>query len=443
MKQYAEAFTAFNRDAENGWLKSQRIAAFARFEFLGFPTPSVEYWKYTDTKALAKREFKLATGYNQSAAAELFANKGLTLDAYRLVFVDGLLSPELSNLEDLQEAVVIEPLSQALATELELTCGMMGRLAGIDVDVFTALNFAFVNEGAVVRIGNNQKLNKPLLITYLSMANDAAVMSHPRIIVAAGANSELQLIEHFIGEEEAQNLTNRVVEGIMERNAKIHHTLLQQPSDKEWWIGRIQVDQKRDSRYTSHQMNLGGKLVRDDLVCDLNGTGAECDFSGLLFGRNRQHLDIHTLVNHNAALTNSYETYKTILNDRSSGVFNSKVIVKKDSQKIHAVQNNGNLLLSDQALINAKPELEIFADDVKCAHGATTGQLDMDALFYLMARGINEQEARGLLTLAFANEVIDKLELPEIYNLVETAVAGQLPHKIELDLMQWTNQPMT
>lgn len=435
MKHYAQAFEAFNKDAENGWLKSQRIAAFARFEFLGFPTPSVEYWKYTDTKALARRDFKLATSYDQAAAASLLAEQGLKLDAYHLVFVDGLLSKELSNLESMQDAVVIEPLSEALATELELTSGMMGRLAGIDVDVFTALNFAFVREGVVVRIGNNQKVNKPLLITYLSTATEEAVMSHPRILIAAGASSELQLIEHFIGAEEAQNFTNRVVEGVMERNAKIHHTLLQQPSDKEWWVGRIQIEQKRDSRYTSHQMNLGGKLVRDDLVCDLNGEGAECDFAGLLFGRNRQHMDIHTLVNHNAPLTNSYETYKTILNDRASGVFNSMVIVKKDSQKIHAVQNNANLLLSDQAQINAKPELEIYADDVKCAHGATTGQLDMDALFFLKARGIGEEEARGLLTLAFANEVIDKLELPEIYNLVETAVAGQLPHKIELDLI--------
>lgn len=435
MKHYAQAFEAFNKDAENGWLKSQRIAAFARFEFLGFPTPSVEYWKYTDTKALARRDFKLATSYDQAAAASLLAEQGLKLDAYHLVFVDGLLSKELSNLESMQDAVVIEPLSEALATELELTSGMMGRLAGIDVDVFTALNFAFVSEGVVVRIGNNQKVNKPLLITYLSTATEEAVMSHPRILIAAGASSELQLIEHFIGAEEAQNFTNRVVEGVMERNAKIHHTLLQQPSDKEWWVGRIQIEQKRDSRYTSHQMNLGGKLVRDDLVCDLNGEGAECDFAGLLFGRNRQHMDIHTLVNHNAPLTNSYETYKTILNDRASGVFNSMVIVKKDSQKIHAVQNNANLLLSDQAQINAKPELEIYADDVKCAHGATTGQLDMDALFFLKARGIGEEEARGLLTLAFANEVIDKLELPEIYNLVETAVAGQLPHKIELDLI--------
>lgn len=435
MKHYAQAFEAFNKDAENGWLKSQRIAAFARFEFLGFPTPSVEYWKYTDTKALARRDFKLATSYDQAAAASLLAEQGLKLDAYHLVFVDGLLSKELSNLESMQDAVVIEPLSEALATELELTSGMMGRLAGIDVDVFTALNFAFVSEGVVVRIGNNQKVNKPLLITYLSTATEEAVMSHPRILIAAGASSELQLIEHFIGAEEAQNFTNRVVEGVMERNAKIHHTLLQQPSDKEWWVGRIQIEQKRNSRYTSHQMNLGGKLVRDDLVCDLNGEGAECDFAGLLFGRNRQHMDIHTLVNHNAPLTNSYETYKTILNDRASGVFNSMVIVKKDSQKIHAVQNNANLLLSDQAQINAKPELEIYADDVKCAHGATTGQLDMDALFFLKARGIGEEEARGLLTLAFANEVIDKLELPEIYNLVETAVAGQLPHKIELDLI--------
>lgn len=435
MNQYSEAFTAFNKDAESGWLKSQRIAAFARFEHLGFPTPDVERWKYTDTKLLAKRHFQLAADYDLPAAKTLLENHGLQLDAHRLVLVNGVYSAELSDLRGIQDAVVIEPLSQALDKELELTSGMMGRLAGIDVDVFTAMNFAFAGEGAVIRIGNNQQLKKPLLLTYLSTQVEPATMAHPRVLIAAGSNSELQLVEHFVGAEGAANFTNRVLEGVLERNAQLRHTLLQTGSDQEWWVGRVQIEQKRDSRYTCHHMNLGGKLVRDDLVADLNGEGAESSFSGLLFGRNRQHLDIHSLVNHNAPLTNSFENYKAILNDRARGVFNGKVIVKRDSQKINAQQSNANLLLSDQAEIDTKPELEIYADDVKCSHGATTGQLNEDALFYLRARGVDEKQARGLLTLAFANEVIDQLELPEIYQLVETAVAGQLPHKVELDLL--------
>lgn len=434
MNQYSEAFTAFNKDAESGWLKSQRIAAFARFEHLGFPTPDVERWKYTDTKALARRNFTLKRDYDLKAARELLNSRDLQLDAYRLVLVNGVYAPELSDLDAMQDAVVIEPLSEALDKELELTCGMMGRLAGIDVDVFTAMNFAFAGEGAVIRLGNNQQLKKPLLLVYLSTASETPVMSHPRVLLAAGSNSEMQLVEYFVGAEDAGNFTNRVLEGVLERNAQLRHTLLQSGSDNEWWVGRVQIEQKRDSRYTCHHMNLGGKLVRDDLVADLNGEGAESSFSGLLFGRNRQHLDIHSLVNHNAPLTNSFENYKAILNDRARGVFNGKVIVKRDSQKINAQQSNANLLLSDQAEIDTKPELEIYADDVKCSHGATTGQLDETALFYLRARGINETLARGLLTLAFANEVIDQLPIPEIYRLVETTVAGQLPQQVELEL---------
>lgn len=434
MSAYAEVFNALNQQAESGWLKSQRIAAFARFEHLGFPTPDVEHWKYTDTKLLARRDFQLARSVDLEAARQLLADQGLVLDAHRLVFVNGRYAPELSDLQGIQAAVVIEPLSAALENELELTCGMMGRLAGIDVDVFTALNFAFAEEGAVIRVGDRQQVQKPVLLSWLSTAAETSFMAHPRVLVAVGASSQLSLVEEFIGQEGARNFTNRVAEVVMERNAEVKHHLLQQASEQEWWVGRVQVEQKRDSRYSCHHMNLGGKLVRDDLVLDLNGEGAECHLSGLLFGRNRQHLDIHSLINHNAAHTLSSENYKSILNDRARGVFNGKVIVKRDSQKINAQQSNANLLLSDEAEIDTKPELEIYADDVKCSHGATTGQLDQDALFYLRARGVDEALARGLLTLAFANEVIDRLEIPAIHQRVETTVAGYLPQQVDLDL---------
>ncbi|SFC21501.1 Fe-S cluster assembly protein SufD [Marinospirillum celere] len=433
MNQYAEAFAAFNQDAESGWLKSQRIAAFARFEHLGFPINGVENWKYTNTKALAKRDFLLPKTVDLDAAREVLKARDVALDDHRLVFVNGVYAPELSNLSGLPAALVVEPLSEALDKELELTCGMMGRLAGIDCDVFTALNFAFAGEGAMIRIGNHQVIEKPISLIHLSVAGDQASMSHPRILVAAGANSQVRLVEHFLGSEEAVHFTNRVAEVVLERNAQLTHYLLQEPGDQSWLVNRTHVEQKRDSRYYCHHINLGGKLVRDDLVCDLNGTGAESEFSGLLFGRNKQHLDIHSLVNHNEPRTYSRETYKAILNDKARGVFNGKVIVKKDSQQIDAQQSNANLLLSDQAEIDTKPELEIYADDVKCSHGATTGQLDETALFYLKSRGLSDELARGLLTLAFANEVVDKIDIEPIYQLVETTVAGHLPHQVNLD----------
>jgi len=433
MNQYAEAFEVFNRDAESGWLKSQRIAAFARFEHLGFPLNGVEAWKYTNTKALSKRDFVLPQTVDLEGARKLLDASGLQLQAHQLVFVNGVYAPELSDLSKLPDALVVEPLSVALERELELTCGMMGRLAGIDCDVFTALNFAFAGEGAVIRVGNNQVIEQPISLIHLSTASDQSTMSHPRILIAAGANSQFQLVEHFLGQDTATHFTNRVAEVVLERNAQMTHYLVQAPGEQSWLVGRTHVEQKRDSRYLCHHMNLGGKLVRDDLVCDLNGTGAESEFSGLLFGRNKQHLDIHSLVNHNAPQTYSRENYKAILNDKARGVFNGKVIVKKDSQQIQADQSNANLLLSDQAEMDTKPELEIYADDVKCSHGATTGQLDETALFYLKSRGISDPLARGLLTLAFANEVVDQLAIPEIYQQVETTVAGHLPHQVDLE----------
>ncbi|WP_114417605.1 Fe-S cluster assembly protein SufD [Marinospirillum perlucidum] len=433
MNQYAEAFEAFNRHAESGWLKSQRIAAFARFEHLGFPINGVEAWKYTNTKALAKRPFVLAEGYDLQAAQKLLNEAAVTLDSHQLVFVNGIFVPELSDLSSLPQALVVEPLSEALDKELELTCGMMGRLAGIDSDVFTALNFAFAGEGAVIRVGNNQVIDKPINLIHLSTASDQPQMSHPRILIAAGSSSQLQLVEQFVGDDEAVHFTNRVAEVVLERNAQLTHYLLETPGDQSWLIGRTQVEQQRDSRYGCHHMNLGGKLVRDDLVCDLNGKGASSHFSGLLFGRNKQHLDIHSLVHHNAPQTYSHENYKAILNDKAKGVFNGKVVVKKDSQQIQADQSNANLLLSDQAEIDTKPELEIYADDVKCSHGATTGQLDETALFYLKSRGLSDELARGLLTLAFANEVIDELKLAPLYKRVEESVAGHLPHQVDLE----------
>lgn len=432
MMHYAQAFTAFNQNTPDGWLKSQRIASFARFEYLGFPTKKVENWKYTSTQTLAEQTFNLATSFDLNVAQQCLAQKGFKLDAHRLVLVDGIFCPELSDLSAIPDGIIIQPLSASLEQELELTCGMMGRLAGIDVDVFTALNFAFVNEGAVVRLGRSQVLDKPLLISYISTSAQP-VMSHPRVLVAAGTNSQAQIIEEFISASKAQNFTNRVFEVVMEKNSHITHTLVQQEADSDFWVGRIHTDQKSNSNYVFKHYNFGAQLSRDDVVSDLNGAGADSSLYGLLFGRNKQLLDAHTLTNHNAELTTSHVTYKTILNDSAHGVFNTRVVVKKDSQKISADQFNANLLLSDKSEIDTKPELEIYADDVQCAHGATTGQLDEQALFYLKSRGLDAEQAKGLLILAFANEVISQISQPEIAKLVEQEVAGHLPYDLEVE----------
>ena len=417
------------RRGEPTWIAARRQAGAARFEAMGFPDRRVEEWKYTDVRAIAQGNFALAENseFSQAQAAALT----LPLDAYRLTFVDGVFSAALSDLDALPDSVQVMPLSKALAENHEAVGGPLGRLTGVDFSTFAALNTAFMEEGAVVRIAPGTVVEKPILLQFLSRAG-TPVMSHPRILVEAAGRSEATLIEHYVGEADAANFTNVVAELMLDRGAVLNHYKLQEAPIGDLHVASIHVEQNRDSRYTSYNLNLGGALVRNDLVSDLNGQGAETNFYGLFFGQGRQHVDNHTKVNHNAPLTFSNENYKGILDDRAHGVFNGKVYVKRDSQKIEGFQSNQNLLLSDRAQIDAKPELEIYADDVKCSHGTTTGQLDEDAIYALRTRGIDEATARGLLTLAFAGEVLEQVALDAIAERVELAVAGKLPERFNL-----------
>lgn len=434
MQVYNQTFNSLLENEADGWLKSQRVAAFARFEHLGFPSRKVENWKYTNTRYLADQEFNLATRYNLSAAKELLANQGLQLDAYRLVLVNGVFCPELSNLENLPDTCVIEPLSHGLETNLEATCGLIGRFAGLDTDIFTAFNLAYVKEGAVIRLGKEVRLNKPLLISYLSTHENQLYMSHPRVVIAAGSNSQFELIEEFISQADAANLTNRVLEGVLERNVQLNHSLIQQVGCQDTWVGRIEIEVKKQATYNCYHLNLGGKLVRDDLSNNLTGEGANSNLRGLLIGKGKQHLDAHTLATHNAQATNSYANYRSLLDDSARGVFNTRVVVTKEGAKTFAEQRNANLLLNEAAHIDTKPELEIYNDDVACAHGATTGQLDADAIFYLQSRGLTHAEAVAQLTLAFAESLLTSFARPEIVSFAHQRLLGQLPVAEDLAL---------
>ncbi|QFT85839.1 FeS cluster assembly protein SufD [Halomonas sp. THAF12] len=418
------------RGDEPTWIAARRQAGAARFEAMGFPHRRVEAWKYTDVRDIARTDFALTDDAEFSPAAA--AALTLPLDAHRLTFVDGVFAPALSDLGNLPAGVQVLPLSQALEENHEAVGGPLGRLTGVDFSAFAALNTAFFEEGALVRLAPRTVVDKPIVLQFLSRAGEQPVMSHPRILVEAGGRSQATLIEHHAGEEGAANFTNLVEEIILDRGAILTHYKLQEAPLKDRHIASIQVEQGRDSRYTSFNLNLGGGLVRNDVVSDLNGEGAEATLHGLFYGQGRQHVDNHTEVNHNAPHTRSSENYKGILDDRAHGVFNGRVVVKRDSQKIESEQSNANLLLSDRAEVDTKPELEIYADDVKCAHGATTGQLDEEAVYALRARGIDEQTARGLLTLAFAGEVMELVDLDAVAERVELTVAGKLPERFNL-----------
>ncbi|GAA3906896.1 Fe-S cluster assembly protein SufD [Halomonas cibimaris] len=418
------------RSPEPSWVAARRQAGAARFEAMGFPTRRDEEWKYTNVRGIAQGHFALADNGHFSPAAA--AALTLPVDAYRLTFVDGVFAAALSDVQDLPQGVEVLPLSQALEDNHEAVGGPLGRLTGVEFSAFSALNTAFMEEGAVVRLAAGCVVEKPIVLQFLSRENAEPTMCHPRVLVEAAGRSEATLVEHHAGDAEAKNFTNIASELFLGRGAILTHYKLQEAPLGDYHVASIHVEQQRDSRYVSHNLDLGGALVRNDLISDLNGKGAEATFNGLFFGQGRQHVDNHTKVNHNAPLTFSNENYKGILDDRAHGVFNGRVYVKRDSQQIEGFQSNQNLLLSDRAHIDAKPELEIYADDVKCSHGTTTGQLDEDAVFALRSRGLDEQTARGLLTLAFAGEVLEEVALDAIAERVELAVAGKLPERFNL-----------
>ncbi|MBY5969203.1 Fe-S cluster assembly protein SufD [Halomonas denitrificans] len=418
------------RSGEPTWIAARRQAGAARFEAMGFPDRRVEEWKYTDVRAISRGDFQLAEDAEFSPASA--AALTLPMDAHRLTFVDGVFSSALSDLTELPGGVQVQPLSQALEENHEAVGGPLGRLTGVEFSAFSALNTAFFEEGALVRLAPGTVVEKPIVLQFLSRANQAAVMSHPRILIEAASRSQATVIEHHVGEEGAANFTNLVEEVMLDRGAHLTHYKLVESPEQDLHVASIHVEQCRDAQFTSFNLTLGGGLVRNDLISDLNGQGAEVTFNGLFYGQNRQHVDNHTLANHNAPHTFSHENYKGILDDRAHGVFNGKVIVKRDSQKIEADQSNANLLLSDRAQIDTKPELEIYADDVKCSHGATTGQLDEEAVFALRTRGLDQATARGLLTLAFAGEVMDQVDLDAVAERVELTVAGKLPERFHL-----------
>ncbi|MGJ8521825.1 FeS cluster assembly protein SufD [Carnimonas sp. R-84981] len=415
--------TAFKAQTSAG-LTELRQHGFDLFAAHGLPSIREEAWKYTDARAIGKANFALASSLHSANLDD----SQLDIDAYRLVFVDGVFDAERSSLDGLPEGVTLSPLSQR--DELPQQFG--SQLAA-NAGPFTALNQAFAGEGVYLDVARNVELNKPVYVLFASTAGDQQWMSHPRVLVSLADNASATLVEHFVGEEGAANFTNLVTEGTLARGARFDHYKLNEASDQDLHVANLKVEQLGDSLFKQHNLTLGGSLVRNDIDTELNGEGAQTEYHGLFFVKGRGHVDNHTVVNHNVARTFSNENYKGILNDRARGVFNGRVYIKQDAQQVRGYQNNANLLLSDRAEVDTKPELEIYADDVLCSHGASTGQLDEDAVFSLRARGIADEHARALLTLAFAGEVLESTAIAAVAQRVERRVAGMLPDRFDLE----------
>ncbi len=431
VEHYLAEYRALARELPGGslpWLAGLRQAAIDRFAELGFPGPRDEHWKYTRVAPIQKRAFrtpgKLCIGLDEDDIGE-FLFPGLL--GPRLVFVNGRYTPQLSRLGGPQEGVWIASLAKALAEAPEMLEPYLARHADAGAHGFTALNTAFLADGALVHLAPGAVSEEPIHLLYLSTAREGDTVAHPRNLIVAGPNSRAQIIESYASLGEAGYFSNAVTEVVMGENAGLEYYRVQQESHKAFHIATLQVHQSRNSRFTAHAASFGAQLARTDINVLLAAEGAECTLNGLYMIGGRQHVDFHTTVDHAKPHGTSREYFKGILDGHARGVFNGRVHVHPDAQKTDSAQSNNNLLLSRNAEVDSKPELEIYADDVKCSHGATVGQLDEDMLFYLRARGIDAAAARGLLTYGFAQDVIDRMSLAPVRGRLEDVLVSRVP----------------
>lgn len=410
------------------WLLDQQSAAIETFRQYGFPSPRLEEWKYTDVLPMLKRDFRLSTATDLTINHSLLeAARFAGLDTDELVFINGHSVSAPTRSETAATGILLMPLRQALATHSDLVRQHLNRYADPHKNGFSALNTAFIQDGAAIIIPDGTTLEKPVHLVYLSDNRQTSFACNPRNLLILGKHSRATIIETYIGTDEVEYFTNTTTEISLDEGADLEHYKLQHEGEQGFHIGNMQVNQKRDSRFLSHSISLGAKLARNDIDVRLPESGAEVILNGLYMADRTQHVDNHTRIDHLSPHTGSNETYRGVLAGHSRGVFNGKVIVHKDAQKTSAHQSNANLLLSNTAEVDTKPELEIYADDVKCSHGATIGRLDENMLFYLRTRAIDADIAKSLLIFAFAEDVISRIQLTPIRNRLEHKVAGHLP----------------
>ena len=403
-------------------LRNAGLEAFSR---LGFPTRKLEAWKYTDLSPLTKLEFRLpqAADVNEELVASLLpasSDGGL-----RMVFADGCYLPHLSSTGS--SGITLATLAEAVFDDPKTVRETLGQSINLDQEAFSALNTAFLGDGVFLRIHASAEISTPIHCVFVSTGTQQASASHPRILIVAEAASQARVIETYLGPDGASPyFCNTTTEVFLAENAALDHCRVQRESTSAYHVSSLVAQQSRYSRFASRVVSLGAAISRSDTTALLKEEGAECVFDGLYVVAGDQHVDHHTSIDHIAPRCSSHELYKGTLDGRSSGVFNGRVFVREDAQKSDAQQMNNNLLLSDTASIDTKPQLEIFADDVKCSHGATVGQLDDDAVFYLRSRGISVEDARALLTYGFANEVIQRLPDEALREELEALLASQL-----------------
>jgi Fe-S cluster assembly protein SufD len=422
---YTGEYQAFSREvsrATPGWLGTLRQCAFERFEALGFPTTKNEDWHFTSVAPIVEAAYppRLAPGGDVKPADLLPFTFGAR-DWPTIVFVNGVFSPDLSSLDALPDGVKVYDMASAFRQGDPVVEKYVSKFAAYELNTFTALNSAFIADGAVVRIAKEFEVDRPIHVLFVSDAIAAKTQSNPRTLIIAERQSKATVLESYVSTGEASYFTNAVTEVLLEDGANLSHLKIQRESPRAFHVGTIETEQKRDSHYQSFSFATGALLSRTNIYTTLDGEGAGATLNGLYMLDGEQHCDHQTKIEHAQPNCFSRELYKGILDGASHGVFNGKVFVDPIAQKTDGKQTNNVLLLSERAQVDTKPQLEIFADDVKCTHGATVGRIDETALFYMKSRGINKELARRLLTYAFAAEVLETIEVEAVRQELEAA----------------------
>ena len=410
-----------------------RSKAFQNFEALGFPTKKLEAWKYTSLNSVLKQDYSLfPEKENTIELADVKKYFIHDIDSYKLVFIDGKYNSFLSESTHdtfdvcLMSAALTQPKYKAVIENY------FDKIA--QKDNLTSLNTAFANEGAYIYIPKNVEVDKPIQILNFTTGSEAATMLQPRNLIVAEQNAHVQIIERHQSLTSNPVLTNAVTEVFAAKDATVDIYKIQNDDENASLVDNAYIEQKSNSIVSVHTFSFGGNITRNNLNFYQRGEHIDSILKGITIIEGKQHVDHHTLVHHIEPNCESHQDYKGIYDERSTAVFNGKVIVNKEAQKTNAYQQNNNILISDKATINAKPQLEIFADDVKCSHGCTIGQLDDDALFYMQQRGIPKKEGRALLMYAFANTVLESVKIPEVKQRITKLIAEKLGVDIGFDL---------
>ncbi len=416
IENYLSAFKTFEQvesSTSSNWIMNLRRNAIEQFKSSGFPTArrGNEEWKYTDVRPIAKGSFNILhnKNHNDNQLPNEEYQQLQNSDCHNLVFVDGFLDEDLTNVSSLPKGIQACNLLDAVKIEPKITQQHLARYADFLHHPFTALNTAFMSQGAFIWVPPNISLDKPLQVLFISSPSNSNLMTNPRILALAGENSQFTLIEKHFAVNEIPYLSNAVSEIVLGQNSNVHYYRMQQESKQAFHISTTHVELSKGSKFFSMGLDIGGGIVRNNLNVVTEGEDSYCSVNGIYITSGSQHVDNKVVINHNSSYTTSRELYKGILAGKSKAIFHGSIVVKEGLKQIDALQIDKNLLLSDQAQANTKPAFWIYSDDVKCGHGAASGQIDRDAIFYLTSRGISESDARSLLVKGFVQEVIESI----------------------------------